>query len=425
MGKPSVLRGVNLKKYILSATAAVVAGVLPHTIHAETYQWVQYVAGGIEARAVTTDATCPKAMIDGAEAAMVVHSAAGENYPVTGCKVGLPAGAKSVSVDGFPLQVPKADPQRILLIGDTGCRIKGKKAQACNDPVKWPFRLMAEVAARQKPDLILHVGDYHYRETPCPEGNAGCAGSPFGDTWAVWRADFFDPAETLLRAAPWIVTRGNHEECKRGGKGWSRTLEPTAFDAAKGCNGMSEPYTVALPGLTIAVLDVSTAEEEKVDETAAARFKAQFAALADKGPTWVSLHRPIWSSEETDAGGKAVGDNKTLAAAAFGNIPKNVDALLSGHHHSFMAFTYDADLPAQLISGHGGDYLDAGTAADPAGFMINNVLIKAGINVAKVFGYAMMEKQPDGTWAYLNYDVLGKLVTKCTLAGRKVSCAAA
>jgi hypothetical protein len=47
----------------------------------------------------------------------------------------------------LPQQVPKADPQRILSIGDTGCRIKGKKAQTCSDAVKWPFPLMAEVAA--------------------------------------------------------------------------------------------------------------------------------------------------------------------------------------------------------------------------------------------------------------------------------------
>ena len=392
---------------------------------AETYHWVQYVPGGIEARVITQQATCPQAKIDDAVAAMTVHSSPGENYPITTCKLPIPATAKSASIDGVPLVLPKAEANRILVIGDTGCRIKGKKAQACNDPVKWPFRLMAEVAAHQKPDLILHVGDFHYRETACPEGFAGCVGSPFGDTWEVWRADFFSPGETLLRAAPWVMTRGNHEECKRGGKGWSRTLEPTPFDAAKGCNGMSEPYTVALPGVTLAVLDVSTAEEEKVDETAAAKFKAQFQSLADKGPTWVSMHRPIWSSEEIDSGGKSVGDNKTLAAAGMGGIPANVNALLSGHHHSFMAFSYDADLPAQLISGHGGDYLDSGPAANPAGFLINNVLIKAGINVAKMYGYAMLEKQPDGNWSYLNYDTYGKLITRCTLAGRQVSCAPA
>ena len=38
----------------------------------------------------------------------------------------------------------------------------------------------SRLAAAQKPDLVIHVGDYYYRETPCPAGEAKCAGSPFG-----------------------------------------------------------------------------------------------------------------------------------------------------------------------------------------------------------------------------------------------------
>jgi len=391
---------------------------------AESYQWVQYAPAGLEARTVTTEAACPPATIDGATVAMAVHAAPGPAYPVTTCKVAIPSGAKTAAIDGKPLALPKADPKRIIVIGDTGCRMKGTKSQACNDPVEFPFRLVAEIAAHKRPDLVLHVGDYHYRETPCPEGVAGCAGSPFGDTWAVWRADFFAPADTLLRAAPWIVTRGNHEECQRGGKGWSRTLEPTAFDAGKGCNGLSAPYVVRLRDMAIAVLDVSTVAEETVDESEVARFRAQFAALADKGPTWIALHRPIWSAGAVE-NGVAVGDNRTLAAAALGHIPGNVTALFSGHHHSFQVFNYDADLPVQIVCGHGGDYLEQGAPLDPAGFVINGVRIKSGINVPKKFGFAMLEKQADGAWSLLNYDAYGQLLTRCTMAGRNVQCAAA
>jgi hypothetical protein len=104
-------------------------------------------------------------------------------------------------------------------------------------PKQWPFHFIADVVAQTKPDLVIHVGDYHYRETPCPRGHDGCAGSPFGDTWSVWRADFFAPADTLLKMDPWVFVRGNHELCDRGGKGWSRMLERFPFDAAAGCNG--------------------------------------------------------------------------------------------------------------------------------------------------------------------------------------------
>ena len=97
------------------------------------------------------------------------------------CTIAIPATAKSVSID-LPepgeskgeivetFRVPAPDPQRILVLGDTGCRIKGTFVQACNDPVAWPFAGLAKAAAALKPDLVIHLGDYLYRESPCPAG---------------------------------------------------------------------------------------------------------------------------------------------------------------------------------------------------------------------------------------------------------------
>ena len=116
--------------------------------------------------------------------------------------------------------------KQIVVIGDTGCRLKGTFTQDCNDPVKWPFAVVARLAAARRPDLVIHVGDYHYRETACPDTQPGCAGSPHGDNWAVWQKDFFNPAAPLLAAAPWVLVRGNHELCSRGGHGWFRLLDP-------------------------------------------------------------------------------------------------------------------------------------------------------------------------------------------------------
>ena len=57
--------------------------------------------------------------------------------------------------------------KRIVVIGDTGCRLKGDNVQDCNDPAQWPFAAIARLAAARHPDLVIHVGDYHYRESPC------------------------------------------------------------------------------------------------------------------------------------------------------------------------------------------------------------------------------------------------------------------
>lgn len=43
-------------------------------------------------------------------------------------------------------------------------------------------RVITTVAA-WKPDAVVHVGDYLYRETECPTDQPGCAGAPWGYGW--------------------------------------------------------------------------------------------------------------------------------------------------------------------------------------------------------------------------------------------------
>ena len=109
---------------------------------------------------------------------MALRAVSDSGFPAV-CTHGIPSGAQSIHVtmaDGSieTLAAPAADPHRILVLGDTGCRIKGSFLQACNDPVAWPFAGLAKAAADLKPDLVIHLGDYLYRESACPQGNAGC-----------------------------------------------------------------------------------------------------------------------------------------------------------------------------------------------------------------------------------------------------------
>src|SRR5262249_18285495 len=141
------------------------------------------------------------------------------------CELRIPAGTKRASVNGKRLKLPKANPSRIVAFGDTGCRIKGAQIQNCNDPAKWPFERVAAAAVAAHPDVVLHVGDYLYREDPCPAGKeALCGGTPHGDNWETWNADFFFPGRKLLASVPVVLTRGNHEDCSRAWKGWSYYL---------------------------------------------------------------------------------------------------------------------------------------------------------------------------------------------------------
>lgn len=391
------------------------------------YQWVQYVPGGIEVRAITPAETCPSVTFDGATKVMDTRAAAGDLYQIHVCAAPVPPGTKQASIDGVPLPLPVAHPNRILIVGDTGCRLKDQHIQACNDLSEWPFRLGATMSATFRPDVVLHVGDFHYRESGCPLGNQGCGGSPYGDRWEVWRADFFAPAESLLQAAPWVLVRGNHEECDRGGKGWARTLDPYPFksgEGVSGCLGPAKPFTVDLDGVTLEIMDVSTADED-VNDAQVAWFKEQFALpKAIPGPVWQVFHRPVWAVDAPE-GKKKRGDNKTLEAAAFGTVPANVQAFVSGHHHTFEVMSYDQDLPVQIVSGHGGDDLSPWAPKTVRGIAFDGVSVKDGIGRPGVYGFSMIERAPgdnSGTWTLTAYDTHGRPFGSCKIVGRSADC---
>jgi hypothetical protein len=392
---------------------------------AETYRWVQYTADGAEVRAVTTKAQCPLLEIDGATTPMSVRAPAdpdGGAFPVLTCSAKLADAARIVTVDRLPLKAPPHEINRIAVIGDTGCRMKGEAMQACNDPVDWPFRTVADEAAYMKPDLVIHVGDYHYRETKCPDGNMGCAGSPIGDDFPVWQADFFSPAETLLAQAPWVVVRGNHEDCARAGKGWMRLLDPYPLAAPGSCSAIQPPYLVKLPRLTLAVLDVAAAEEAKVSDAQRDQYKMQFATLSAslKGPSWLLSHRPIWAVSQVQ-GGVVEGSNLTLAAASGGTLPQALELMLAGHIHTFQVLNYAAAIPPQILSGHGGDNLDRKVPDDLSGLTVNGMTIKQGFNMPAAFGFMMLERQGKA-WTATDYDVHGNAVKRCRVEDRLIKC---
>ncbi len=169
--------------------------------------WVELASDGeLDVRAVVAPGMpCPEVKADGTRLPADSRGKADANYPLQVCIAHTFAAARRITVDGISVPTLPANIGHIVVIGDTGCRLKDDFVQDCNDPVKWPFAQVARLAAARHPDLVIHVGDYHYRETPCPASRPGCAGSPHGDNWAVWQKDFFDPAAPLLAVAPWSL----------------------------------------------------------------------------------------------------------------------------------------------------------------------------------------------------------------------------
>ena len=90
------------------------------------------------------------------------------------CETLYPMGeAAAVLVGGRQLDLPSvsvATPRRVLVMGDSGCRGDlPHKPQPCTGDgftKVWPFGVIAEDEKRLSADLIIHVGDYNYRNTP-------------------------------------------------------------------------------------------------------------------------------------------------------------------------------------------------------------------------------------------------------------------
>ncbi|HEY4114798.1 MAG TPA: metallophosphoesterase, partial [Rhizomicrobium sp.] len=410
-------------KRTLAAILLLASASATHVLAADgiVSRWVQVGPGGTaEARLVTAAPICPTLTIDHALAGMRERAAPDGAFNVRLCSATIPKAAKSASVAGEPFPLWKASPDRIVVIGDTGCRIKGSAVQDCNDAAKWPFPQIAREAAKLKPDLIIHVGDYLYRENACPAGDKGCAGTPSGDNWPTWNVDFFAPAAPLLAAAPWVIVRGNHEDCTRSGAGWLRLLGPLSFREGETCADHLAPYAVPLGPMSLIVMDDASAPDTYSDSSLIPAYANDFASLATlaHGPEWVAIHRPIWGAVSGPLG-ITMGGNRTMIEAL--KDPHDLDAvnlMLAGHIHTFEALNY-ADGPPQIIAGNGGDNLDS-APADLSGVNLAGKLVKEGISLPG-FGILLMTR--DGAaWNLDEYRADGAVARHCRFAARHLDC---
>jgi hypothetical protein len=380
--------------------------------------------GGLDVRAVTMPGgVCPKVIADGASLPATTRGQPDQPdgaYPVQVCIAHAATTVRSLTVDGVPVPTLPSTIRRIVVIGDTGCRLKGDDVQDCNDPVKWPFATISRLAAARHPDLVIHVGDYHYRESPCPADRAGCAGSPYGDNWAVWQKDFFLPAAPLLAAAPWVLVRGNHELCNRGGNGWFRLLDPHP-DAVE-CTATTPPYALHLYPLNLLVFDGADADDDTADPGKVALYRGQLQSLLTEVPThsWLLTHRPVWAVAEGEGTPQGATLNATEQAAIRDLVPPELDMVLSGHVHDFTSYEFGPGRPAQLVVGEGGDTHAAIVQPISSGITIDGMKLRRAFAIPD-YGYVVLHRVDQG-WTGTVYSVSDQVLARCRLRGRELSC---
>lgn len=412
----------NVPNYLLAGLAGCLSGcaLLPGGRHAAApagtggvvAQWVEVVSYSVNApdagnqplflaRAIVDappgTAPCPTISVNGAAFQMHARETTVDPvyFPVTVCEALVPSDAGSVSIAGgkafgfFPIG-PQQLGNRIYVIGDTGCRgADGHGCQVAQSPYppgSWAFPgLSADIAAQGSPSLIVHVGDYLYRQTPeqtdCPTG-VPC------DTWENWQADFFAPAAALLRKAPWIFTRGNHEECSSalawGGRGWFLFLDPHSACvspgvAAPACAGgpsppdcdhgnaeYPTPYAVDVgfqsqgqaSTLRMIVLDAIYATDAPAHTTYDPQFRNMQKLATGARQAWVLSHKPLFGIGSLPGNRPTATQSQDLQQSERDcALPGNVQLFLSGHIHAFEELTVGTPaqrLPTQVVVGGSG-----------------------------------------------------------------------
>jgi len=420
--------------------------------------WVQAVAGPAWAvRALTGEASCPTLRWAGAVVLMQERSAPGDEPPPGGqppdakptsftlraCEAAWPDGAASVQVGDITLRAPATELRRIVVIGDTGCRLKAsaRDFQGCNDALRWPFPRVLARALAARPDLVVHVGDYHYRESPCPAGMASCANSPWGYGDDTWQADFFQPARALLAAAPWVFTRGNHEACSRAGQGWLRYLDAetgparSCAPAGEGVNDgdFTAPFAVPLsPRSQLIVFDSSEVGSTTPPEGSAARarWREQLDRVGDlaaqRAQSLFVSHHPSLAFNPSPSGrpGSARSGLTPLLQDAFGPrlFPAGVQATLHGHLHIHQALGFASNQPTSLVVGNGGSA--ASGRIDPTAAFRTELLPGVQLDTFQShtdFGFTLLSATPQG-WQIQAFNTLGQPLATCALTGQQLRC---
>jgi hypothetical protein len=430
-------------------TLAVLAGCSDAPPASRDYAWLELGPGGERiARLITTAETCPPIEVDGQKTAMQVRALPSPpDFPVLTCEAVVAPDAHDASVTGMVLPLPRETVERIAVIGDTGCRVQdGMTPQACNDPNAWPFpglasavseliswitgepqpRYLSNLAssvASLDPDLIIHVGDYLYRYSPCPEGDAGCAGSPSGFNWETIAADFFAPAEPMFAKAPLALTRGNHESCNAAGEVWFRFFDPLPYDPS--CVNYSEVYAIEVGGLTLLMLDSSNAMDT-VMQSQVAFYQQQFARLYQlAGPrSFLVTHRPLWGVANSAPKGspeQLMVENVTLQASSDNELPPSVQAVLSGHVHVYQLLSFDPPRAPQMIVGNSGTSLAQIVTSPLAGLEVAGANVAVGETLDQ-FGFVTLEASGDDAWHLTLRDFGGSALQECSVAGFSVSC---
>jgi len=297
------------------------------------------------------------------------------------------------------------NPRTIVVLGDTGCRLKessqGDEYQDCNDASKWPLKKISESASKENPDLIIHLGDYHYREK-CSSGKA-CEkmSTSIGYGWQAWELDFFQPLQKLLEVAPIIIVRGNHEDCNRAFLGYKELLANSFW--TNNCESYEAPQLLIFKDLAIIDFDSSSISEipnELEEGIWVKRFNEIYEKISKLNikTTWLVTHKPLYGIIPFKFA-YVPGNINLRSYFEKSSLKDKVNLLFAGHIHTSM-IVVPKKYSKQIVLGNSGTQLDNFSNSIPATLLNAFSYSKANL-VNSGFGYAVLKRNDDQTWTII------------------------
>lgn len=345
---------------VLLALFLLALAVMGGTARADVlYHWTQPLSEEVQSfRAVVEGPLCPLITVDATLRQMQRRAGPTQDFPNSVCSYQSDRMVHAASLGERVFPLSPRDAQKVLLIGDTGCRLRlGIPIQLCENGEDWPFATVAASLAKAEADIAIHLGDYLYREMECPDPTL--CGSVYGDNWPTWEADFFRPAQVMLNAHPFIFVRGNHEKCTRNWVGFLRHFSVEPVGDPLFCDNYYPPFMVGFADLQLAVLDSSTRDRHRYTWDRYRAMRDQFLAilpLIDR-ETWVLTHAPLWGVGTIEGEPDSLITLETIQREAFGDMmPRLVSAVLSGDLHFAQIISVE-NHPLQLTFGNGGTSL--------------------------------------------------------------------
>jgi hypothetical protein len=238
----------------------------------------------------------------------------------------------------------------------------------------------------------------------------------------------------LLKAAPWIFVRGNHEICDRSGQGWTYYLDANPYDANTLCADNTAPYKVEAGNFQAWVTDSSSASfdaepgpaKQSDFDTQVDRFSGQFkqASNANLAHAWLLTHRPLWGFKAGAKGDRS--DLQKLNAAleaAWNKAPiAGVDVVAGGHTHLFELLGLSNGYPVQAVLGNGGTKLARKIGAVLHGQDVGGAKVVEGL-ASDDFGYALVKPAiKAGEWSLELRSDKDQKLAKCAIAARAIRC---